>query len=249
MRGASDKSSAARSGSRAEYLGHRSRLRERFRRNGFSGMLTYEVLEYLLTIAIPRRDVKPLARELLRRYGTVTDVLSQPPEELAKVPGLGHTSSLTLSAFMECIRFCLAERLRGNDLLASPEAIASFARMKIGTLRHECYMAVFLNGRNRLIEWKIINEGEVDMVYNSPRNIIEIALGCGASKVVLVHSHPSGICAPSASDIDATRDLQQALAPLNIFLADHLIVTVREYFSFALHELLYHPRSIRNSNE
>lgn len=246
---ASDKTSAGRSGGRAEYWGHRSRLRERFRRNGFSGMLTYEVLEYLLTIAIPRRDVKPLSRELLRRYGTVTNVLSQPPEELAKVAGLGDISALTLSAFMECIRFCLAEQLHSNDLLSSPEEITNFARMKIGTLRHECYMTVFLNGRNRLLDWKIISEGEVGMVFHSPRNIIERALSCGTSKIVLVHSHPSGVCAPSNSDIDATRDLQSTLAPLNILLADHLIVTEREYFSFASHELLTKPGSTKNSNE
>ena len=235
---ASDKTSAARSGSRAEYWGHRSRLRERFRKSRFSGMLTYEVLEYLLTIALPRRDVKPLARELLRRYGTITNVLSQPPEELAKVPGLGDTSSLTLTAFMECMRFCLAEQLPGRDLLQTPDAIINFARMKIGTLRHECYMAIFLTSRNHLIDWKIINEGEVDMVFSSPRNVAEIALNKFAGKVVLVHSHPSGVCVPSKEDVKATKELQAALNTFNIVLADHLVVTAWEYFSFSTHGLL-----------
>ena len=235
---ASDKTSAARSGSRAEYWGHRSRLRERFRKSRFSGMLTYEVLEYLLTIALPRRDVKPLARELLRRYGTITNVLSQPPEELAKVPGLGDTSSLTLTAFMECMRFCLEEELPGRDLLQSPDDIVKFARMKIGTLHHECYMVIFLTSRNHLISWRIISEGEVDLVFSSPRNIVEIALNNFAGKVVLVHNHPSGVCVPSGQDVEATKELQAIFARLNVALADHLVVSAWEYFSFSMHGLL-----------
>lgn len=206
-------------------------------------MLQYEVLELMLTMVLPRRDVKPLARALLERYGSVTAVLSQPLENLSKFPGLGESSALGLTVFLEAMRYCLQERMAGRDLLNNPDLIASFARMKLGVLRHECYMVILLDGHNQLISWKIISEGEVNMVYHSPRSVAEFALNWQASKIVLVHNHPSGCCMPSEDDIKATADLAAALSTLNVDLADHLVVTSGDHFSFAAHKMLIKPWS------
>ena len=210
-------------------------------------MLKYEILELLLTLLLPRKDVKPLAKELLSRYNTITGVLSQPVSTLSQIPGLGMTSAVNLKVIFESIPYCLSEQMPHQDLLETPDVIANFARMKIGVLRHECYMVILLDGRNQLISWKILSEGEVNMAFHSPRNIIEFALDLHASKIVLVHNHPSGFCAPSEDDIKATADLYAALSPINLELADHLVVTAWEYFSFAAHQMLHSARS--NSHE
>ena len=206
-------------------------------------MLKYEILELLLTLLLPRKDVKPLAKELLSRYNTITGVLSQPVGTLCKIPGLGMTSAINLKVIFECIPYCLSEQMPNQDLLENPDNIANFARMKIGILRREGYMVILLDGRNHLISWKLISEGEVNMIYHSPRNIVEFAINLQASKVVLVHNHPSGLCTPTEDDIKATADLYAALSTVNVELADHLVVTAWEYFSFAAHKMLHTVRS------
>lgn len=213
--------------------GHRSRVRQRFINNGFAGMLDYEVLEAMLMMALPRKDVKPLAKRLLAEYNKmVLNVISAPQEELERFPGLGKNSAAALRMFFECMQYCLNEQLKKSNLLDSPELLRNFVRMKLGVHRHECYMAVLLNSRNYLITYKIVAEGTVDMVLNYPRNIAELAVDNRACKILLVHNHPSGVCQPSPEDIEATKACCDALATVGVELADHLIVTPTECFSF-----------------
>ena len=219
------------------YVGHRERIRMRFQRNGFAGMMDYEVLEALLTLAIPRRDVKQLSKQLLAKYRTVSEVLSQPIETLAKFPGLGKTSAINLKMFLECTQYCLQEKCLKTNLLDDSGKLREFVRMKLGVKFHESYMAIFLNSHNYLIDYKIIAEGTIDRVHTYARNILEIALHIGASKVVLVHNHPSGICLPSDDDLTSTYSCYNAMQPSGVILADHLIVSRSECFSFKDHQI------------
>jgi DNA repair protein RadC len=227
----------------SSYTGHRRRVRQRFIMNGFDGMLKYEVLEAMLMLALPRRDVKPLAKKLLDEYKTVLAVISLPQHELERFPGMGENSASSLRMFFESMRYCLKEQSCERQLLATREDLHNFVRMKLGVHRHECCMAVFLNSRNYLLKYEMIAEGTVDSVVNHSRNMAEIAFQCNASKILLVHNHPSGVCMPTQEDIDATESCYNSLKGVGLELIDHLIVTPTECFSFADNSLVF-----RNEN-
>ncbi len=222
----------------SDHAGHRSRVRQRFLYNGSAGMLGYEMLEAMLMMVLPRRDVKPLAKKLLAKYKTVLNVISQPQKELENFPGLGVNSAISLRIFFESMLFCLKEQCLNRTLLASDQDLRNFVRMKLGVRRHECYMVVMLNSRNYLVDYHVIAEGTVDNVLNYSRNIIELIVNTETCKVLLVHNHPSGICSPSHDDIRATAACNNALGSIGIELIDHLIVTQSECFSFVDNGLL-----------
>lgn len=248
MSGKTEPSRAVKKSTGSENAGHRSRVRQRFLMNGFAGMLKYEVLEAMLMMVLPRKDVKPLAKKLLARYGTVVNVISQPQIELEKFPGLGESSAAQLRIFFESMRYCLAEQCEKRSLLETAEDLHKFVRMKLGVHRHECCMIVLLNSRNYLIDYRIVAEGTVDNVLNYFRNIVELAITLGACKLLLVHNHPSGVCTPSREDIDATKLCCQTLDTMGIELLDHLIVTPSECFSFVENGLVLNNRIRGNGN-
>ncbi len=223
--------------SQPDYLGHRQRLRERFLLNGLEGMLDYEIMELVLTMVIPRRDVKPLARALLRKFGNVIGVLSTPIKTLEKFPGLGHSSATGLKIIFSTIQHCLLEKTRKRDLLEDKQEIRDFIRMKLGIHYRESYMLIFLDARNQLIDYCVIAEGTVDYVINYARNIVEETVLQNASKVIMVHNHPSGICTPSQEDIDSTYKIYAALDAIDVELFDHIIVCADDVFSFTEHQL------------
>ncbi|MBO5924138.1 MAG: DNA repair protein RadC [Lentisphaeria bacterium] len=232
MPGQAEHNHIPRNNAEKSHTGHRSRVRQKFLLNGFAGMLKYEVLEAVLMMVLPRKDVKPLAKRLLDEYKTISAVISLPQDELEKIPGLGTNSAASLRMFFECMRYCLAEQCCDRVLLPTSEELRNFVRMKLGVRHHECYMAVFLNSRNYLISYHVVAEGTVDNVLNYSRNVVEMALRKGACKMLLVHNHPSGVCAPSNDDIAATGECYWTLAAMGIELIDHLIVTPTECFSF-----------------
>ena len=219
-----------------DYIGHRKRMRDRFRRNGFNGMLKHEVLESLLMLLIPRKDVKPLANKLLRRYDTVLDVISAPPEELMEFSGLGETSVTGLKMIFGCMQHCLQEKCRELDWMGNTEDVCNFVRMKLGVLHRESCMAIFLNSRNKLINYKIY-EGTVDHVHTYPRNLAEDVINCHASKLILVHNHPSGDFTPTMDDLASTCAIHDALKAVSAQLVDHIIVTKYGYFSFVANQI------------
>ncbi len=228
------------------HAGHRERMRQRFQRSGFDGMLDYEVLETLLMMLLPRKDVKPLAKKLLMEFHTVSEVLEQPIERLEKFPGLGKSSAIGLKMINAASSYCLHERcFRNQHLLQTQEALINFVRMKLGLKRFESYMMIFMDPHHHVIEYKVIAEGTVNHVFTYLRNIVEMAMYNGASEVVLVHNHPSGVCTPSPEDLRGTVAISQALKNIGVILIDHLIVTHDEYFSFAAHGL----QLIHNSGE
>lgn len=215
------------------HAGHRARLRERFRRGGFEGMLDYEVMELVLTMLIPMRDVKPLAKRLMNEFGSIADVLDAAPEQLAAVPGLGEVTATNLKILRSLVPVYLERKCRNaGDLLITPELAANFARAKIGAGTHESYLLIYLDSCQRLIDCEMLTEGTVDRVFFYVRNVVEGVLRHRAAGVILVHNHPSGECRPSPEDVDVTRQLYSAFAAIGINFPDHLIVSREDCFSF-----------------
>ncbi|MCB4757389.1 MAG: DNA repair protein RadC [Elusimicrobia bacterium] len=212
--------------------GHRERMRERFNKALTDGMHDYEVLELLLTYAIPRRDVKPIAKNLLQSFGGLPEVLEAPLDKLAEAPGMGRSSATLIRLVKELSGLYLGRRLERRDMLSSPEKVVDFARTKLAGLPHEAFMVLFLNTQNELIHSEVINEGTIDQVAVYPRRVVEKALSHHASGIILVHNHPSGYTDPSDEDKNLTRSIREAARLLDIRLLDHLVVGKAGYCSF-----------------
>lgn len=214
------------------YLGHRERLRRRFRQAGIEGMHDYEILELLLTYAIPRRDVKPLAKELLRRFGSLSGVLDASFEELEAVPELGPASATLIRLVKETCSAYLAEEMQRRDFLTSPQAVVDFARAKLAGRPNEAFMVVYLNTKNGVIAHEVLHEGTVDRSVVYPRRVVERALAHHASGLVLIHNHPSGDPQPSPEDKHITQAVVAAARTVDLRVLDHVIVGKDSYFSF-----------------
>ena len=182
------------------YVNHRKRLRERFQKAGADGMHHYELLELLLTYSIPRRDVKPIAKTLIDRFGSLAGFLDADGEELAKIKGVGEMSATLISLVRELYSTYLAENMKKGDVLSSPESVLKFARVRLAGLTNEAFMVIFLNVKNEVLDYTLLHEGTIDSVAIYSRRIIETALSKHAAGIILVHNHPSGNPAPSRED-------------------------------------------------
>lgn len=223
---------------KVHYLGHRERLRERFQRAGPGALHDYELLELLLTYAIPRKDVKGLAKELIGRFGGLGGVLDASQRELESVRGMGPRSATLVRLVKELCAAYLSEKIEGRDALSSPRAVVDFARAKLAGLPHEAFMVIYLNAKNEVLGHEIIHEGTLDRAVIYPRRVIESALARRAAGLILVHNHPSGHPEPSAEDRNMTRAIYEAARAVEIRLLDHLVVGKLGYFSFAESRLL-----------
>jgi DNA repair protein RadC len=224
-----------------DYLGHRKRLRERFRKNGTEGMHDYEVLELLLTYAIPRKDVKPIAKDLLKRFGSLSGVLDAGQKELEEVANIGPISSTLIRLVKETCGIYLAEKMKNKDVLSSPQAVLDFARVKLAGLPHEAFMVIFLNAKNKVLDYKVLQEGTVDRAVIYPRRMVEEALAHHAAGIILVHNHPSGDSEPSPEDKQLTRSLTEAARTIDLRVLDHIIVGKEGYCSFLESRLMPFP--------
>lgn len=227
-----------RSTGRPHYLDHRKRLRERFQKAGTKGFADYELLELLLTYAIPRKDVKPLAKDLIRHFGDISTVLDASQEELESVPGLGPASATLVRLVKELCAAHLANKMKERRPLSSPQAVVDFAKVKLAGLPYEAFMVIYLNIKNEYIGHDLIHEGTIDRAVIYPRRIIEAALAHHSAGLILVHNHPSGHPHPSEDDRQLTSAILEAARTLEIQVLDHVIVGVNGYFSFKEERLL-----------
>ncbi|WP_375454959.1 DNA repair protein RadC [uncultured Methylobacterium sp.] len=206
------------------YLGHRDRLRERFARHGADALPDYELLELALFRAIPRRDVKPLAKALIRRFGSFAEVLSAEPARLAEVEGVsaGVVADLKLmeAAGRRLARGAIAQR----ELLSSWSALIEYLRATMAFSPREEFRVLFLDKRNHLIADEVQGRGTVDHTPVYPREVARRSLELSATAIILAHNHPSGDPAPSAADVTMTRAVVAVLEPLKIVVHDHVIL-------------------------
>ena len=214
------------------HLGHRERLRERVENAGFGALHDYETLELYLFRTFPRGDIKPLAKRLLARFGTLSGVLSAPVEDLQRVAGVGPAAALDLKLVHELAQRIGLEPLHRRTVISSWSALLAYVRLALAHEPREQFRALFLDKKNQLISDEVMNQGTVDHAPVYPREIARRALELSASAVILVHNHPSGDPTPSQSDIDMTRQVEAACRPLRIAIHDHLVVGRQGVASF-----------------
>lgn len=220
------------------YWEHRERLRERFRRAGGKGLHDYELLELLLTYGRPRKDLKPLAKDLIKRFKSLAGVLDASYDDLKEVPGVGPVTATLIPLVKEVGAAYLAEGMKQGDLLRSPQTVVDFARLKLVGCPHEAFMVIYLNTKNQVVDYETIHEGTIDRAVVYPRRIVESALSHHAAGIVLVHNHPSGHVEPSQEDKDITGAVAQAAGTVDIRVLDHIIVGRDGYLSFLQEGLL-----------
>jgi len=215
-----------------DHSGHRARLRARLIAAGADALADYELVEYLLSLAIPRRDTKPLAKELLKEFGSLAELLSADPESLLRVSGMGETSVAALKVVQAASLRMLKGRVTQRPILASWTALLDWMRADMGPIAHERVRVLHLDARNQLIRDEIMSEGTVDESAIYVREVAKRALEVSSSAVILVHNHPSGNPEPSRQDIHMTQKVAEALGMLGIILHDHIIIGGGEHYSF-----------------
>ncbi len=206
------------------HLGHRDRLRLRARSGGVEALPDYELLELFLYRSIPRVDIKPLCKALLARFGGLAGVLAAPIGDLRQVAGVGEQAALDLKLMQEAALRLGRETLTKRPLISSWSALLAYVRTALAHEPREQFRVLFLDKKNQLIADELLGRGTVDHAPVYPREVARRALELSASAVILLHNHPSGDPTPSSADIDMTRQIVQALRPLNVTVHDHLVV-------------------------
>ncbi len=211
--------------------GHRMRLRDRFVKGGRSALADYELMELLLSYAIPRRDTKLIAKDLIATCGSFSSVFDQPAEKLQEISGIGQSVAVFLLAVREVLTLYLEQGVKESKAISSPKDVAAFVRLAIGANQRECLMLLCLNAANNLVHHEIIAEGTVDQAPVYPREILKTALLHNATAMILVHNHPSGRATPSEQDHYMTQKISTLASEFNITLHDHLIVCPSQAYS------------------
>jgi DNA repair protein RadC len=214
------------------YLGHRERLRARFRQAGASALTDYEMLELLLFRALPRRDVKPLAKELIAKFGSFAETVSAPDTRLAEVKGLGDSAITELKIVQAAAMRLTKGAVQKRRVLSSWSAVLDYCRTTMAFAEKEQFRILFLDKRNQLIADEQQQVGTVDHTPVYPREVVKRALELSATAIILVHNHPSGDPTPSRADIQMTQHIAEIAKPLGISVHDHIIVGKEGHSSF-----------------
>ena len=219
-------------GGKPHYLGHRERLRRRFRESGSEAIPDYELLELILFRAAQRRDTKPLAKALLARFGSFAEVMNAPEALLAEVPGIGEAAITEL----KLVRAAAVRLMRGElferPVLSSWTQVLDYCRASMGFESKEQFRILFLDKRNQITADEVQQKGTVDHTPVYVREVVKRALDLSATAIVLVHNHPSGDPTPSRADIEMTKQIVAAAKPLGVVVHDHIVVGKQGHASF-----------------
>ena len=216
----------------AHFHGHRERLKARFRDAGPAAMADYELLELILFQAMPRRDTKPIAKALLTRFGSFSEVLSAPAARLLEVEGVGDAVVHLLKVIQAAAQRFARDQIRSRPLLGSWRAVIDYCRAAMAYQPIEQFRVLFLDKRNLLIADEVQQSGTIDHTPVYPREVVKRALELSATAVILVHNHPSGDPTPSTADVQMTKSVIEVAAPLGIAVHDHIIVGKSGHVSF-----------------
>lgn len=236
------------------YINHRERLKKRYKTAGRKGLADYEMLELLLTYAIPRKDVKPLAKELIEKFGTLKKVIDADFEDICKTKGMGEHSGLIIKLMKDLMLIYLEPDIEEKVVLSSPEAVGdfikkelniysedelhSYLRAELGNREREFFMILCLSSSNQLIHKQIMFAGTIDQAQVYPREILKVALVKNSSAIILVHNHPSGNIRPSDDDIYLTKKLESIAGEFGLRIHDHIVVTSNSAFSIRANRLI-----------
>jgi len=220
------------------YIGHRKRLRNKFLNAGPEAFLDHEILELLLMYVLPRKDTKPIAWELLKRFGSLANVLDASVEELETVPEMGINAATFLKVVRASFKKYMLAEVKGKQALTTPQLVMDYCRSSLSDKREEFLEVIFLSLRKTVLSTQLLASGTIDQVSVSPRQVVANALKANAAALILVHNHPSGETSPSPADIQLTKQIVQAAHYFNIQVLDHIIVGKEDCFSFMANGLL-----------
>lgn len=214
------------------HVGHRDRLRQRFAQKGADALADYELLELYLFRSIPRRDIKPLAKELIAKFGSFAEVVSAPVARLTEVKGISENIAIDLKIIQAAGTKLGRETVMSRPVLSSWTALLDYCRSAMQFEEREQFRVLFLDRKNRLIADEILGQGTIDRAPVYPREVIKRALELNAAAIILTHNHPSGDPTPSQSDIDMTANMVDVAKAIGISVHDHIIVGRQNTVSF-----------------
>ena len=216
-----------------DYLGHRKRLRERYAKNGYEALQDYEIIELLLTFVKQRVDTKPLAKQLIKKYGTIEEILKADIKDLKETEGVGDITAVFLNFIGDIAACSFKDKAEKQKIsFRNKNQLISYLRNDIGFSKNEEFKVLFLNSVNEIIETEILFTGTIDKSAVYPRKILERALYHNARSIVFVHNHPSGNVSPSEKDIELTEEMKKFFKIVDINVLDHIIITKNSHFSF-----------------
>lgn len=221
-----------------DYIGHRARMKNKVLDKGGSSLTEAELLEVLLMYSIPRRDVKPIAKQLLRKFITLRDILAAEPAMLTDIPGVKDSTVCLLKTIEASCLQMLSPINKKETYLEDWKSVLDFIRLNLSHLKNEALFLIYLNGKKKILKFDIEEKGTSDNVQINPNLIANNCIAAKASYIVLVHNHPAGKPNPSAADIESTKALSEYLRPLSIHLIDHLIVGNNSVYSINNHGFL-----------
>lgn len=220
------------------YLGHRQRLRDKLLNNGSEALADYELLELVLSIAIPRRDVKPLAKELINTFKTFGGVITANQSDLKQIKDVGDTVIATLKIIEASQIKTLKDKIENTSIISSWTELIDYCKLNIGNKDTEEFHILYLNTKCHLIKDETHSTGTINTSSVYPREILKEVLKIGATSIIIVHNHPTGDTTPSKADIQITNKIKETLKTIDVSLHDHLIVAKGNYISFKMLGLL-----------
>jgi DNA repair protein RadC len=214
------------------YYGHRDRLKKKFREKGGNAFSDYELLELVLFQTIPRKDVKPLAKELIAKFGSLAETIATPIHALESIKGISTNTAISIKLINDCSIKLSSEKIMQKQILQNWQQVLNYCHSTMAWEKEEHFRILFLNKKNILIGEDLQGKGTIDHTPVYPREIVKKSLEVGATAVILVHNHPSGNNEPSREDILMTKEIKKVLEGVSISLHDHIIISKSGHFSF-----------------
>ncbi len=216
-----------------KYEGHRERLRKKYLQGGYFAFHEYEVIELLLTYVIPRKDTKPIAKDLIEKFGSLDGVVTASIEELCSISGIKENSAIFVKLLGDLSKNLYKGEIKKEGIqLKDKNSLIRYLRSEIGFSSREEFRVIFLNNYNMLVGSETLFIGTIDKSAVYPREIVEKVLYYKAKGIIFAHNHPSGNLRPSKQDIQITEHMQEALDLIDVKLLEHIIITQDGYFSF-----------------
>ena len=219
--------------------GHRERIKEKFLKNGIDGFAEYEILELLLTYCIPRKDTKPIAKELLNKFKSLDNIFKADFDKLSAIDGLGKNSIVFLKLIGDLPSIIYKDELKNKKLvdketlkISNKDILLKYLRNKIGYEEKEKFYVIYLSSSNEVIEFEENSVGTLDRSSVYPREIYKKIINLNAKSIILAHNHPSDNITPSKCDIELTNEIAKGLKNFGALLIEHIIITKNSYFSF-----------------
>ena len=228
----------------SDHSNHRRRLRERFQKEGLDNFNDINALELVLFYCIPRKDTNPIAHQLIDHFGNLNNVIHAKPQELKKIKGVGDNAVTFLSLLSQLERYCQMQRKEVGDVMETLDDCGAYLLPRFHGLQNETVFLLCLDAKSKVICCRKVGEGSVNSAGVPVRRIVEIALDANASSVVLAHNHPGGLAVPSVEDIQTTRRVAEALTPVDVILADHIVVAGDEFVSMVMSRY-YNPDMVK----